>query len=120
MNLVEIYDTTLRDGAQAEGVSFSIEDKLRITQKLDSLGIHYIEGGFAGANPKDSEFFKRARKLNLKNAKLAAFGSTKRAKTQASKDKNLRHLLEAGTSGRNRGQKLGSPRHRRTARLAGV
>ena len=97
MNLVEIYDTTLRDGAQAEGVSFSIEDKLRITQKLDSLGIHYIEGGFAGANPKDSEFFKRARKLNLKNAKLAAFGSTKRAKTQAAKDMNLRHLLEAGT-----------------------
>lgn len=97
MSLVEIYDTTLRDGAQAEGVSFSIEDKLRITQELDSLGIHYIEGGFAGSNPRDAEFFMRVQELHLENAKLTAFGSTKRANTQADKDLNLRHLLEAGT-----------------------
>ena len=97
MSLVEIYDTTLRDGAQAEGVSFSIEDKLRITQELDRLGIHYIEGGYAGSNPRDAEFFMRVQELRLENAKLTAFGSTKRANTQVDKDLNLRYLLEAGT-----------------------
>jgi len=95
--VVEIYDTTLRDGAQAEGISFSIEDKLRIVQELDSLGIHYIEGGYAGSNPKDEKFFERARELNLKNAKLAAFGSTRRAKRTAVEDRNMHYLLETGT-----------------------
>ena len=97
MASVEIYDTTLRDGAQAEGVSFSVEDKLRIVQELDKLGVHYIEGGYAGSNPKDEEFFERVRELHLENAKITAFGSTKRANRQAIEDRNLHHLLEAGT-----------------------
>ncbi|HGJ64854.1 TPA: citramalate synthase [bacterium] len=95
---VQIYDTTLRDGSQGEGVSFSVEDKLRIAQELDKLGIDYIEGGYAGANPKDEEFFKRAKELKLKKAKLAAFGSTKRIGNKASEDKNLNQLIQADTS----------------------
>ncbi len=95
--MAQIYDTTLRDGAQAEGISFSIEDKLRIVQELDSLGIHYIEGGYAGSSPKDEEFFERARELDLKNAKLTAFGSTRRAKRAAVEDRNMHYLLETGT-----------------------
>ena len=79
MARVEIYDTTLRDGAQAEGISFSVEDKLRIVQELDRLGVHYIEGGYPGSNPRDAEFFERARELHLGNTKLTAFGSTRRA-----------------------------------------
>ncbi|MEK7400243.1 MAG: citramalate synthase [Candidatus Poribacteria bacterium] len=97
MTEIQIYDTTLRDGAQAEGVSFSVEDKLRIVQELDKLGIHYIEGGYAGANPKDGEFFERVRELKLAKSKVSAFGSTKRAGKLASEDKNLHQLLEAGT-----------------------
>lgn len=97
MARMEIYDTTLRDGAQAEGISFSVEDKLRIVQELDSLGIHYIEGGYAGSNPKDEEFFERARGLHLKNAKLTAFGNTRRADRQAVEDRSMHYLLEAGT-----------------------
>lgn len=93
---VKLYDTTLRDGAQREGISFSVEDKLRITQKLDDFGIHYIEGGWPGSNPKDIEYFKKARQLKLKNAKLVAFGSTRRANTSADKDDNIRALVEAG------------------------
>ena len=94
---VEIYDTTLRDGAQAEGISFSVEDKLRIVQELDKLGVHYIEGGYAGSNPKDEEFFQRARKLHLQNAKVTAFGSTRRADRTALEDRNIHELLETGT-----------------------
>jgi 2-isopropylmalate synthase len=71
------FDTTLRDGTQGESVSFSVEDKLIIAQKLDELGIDYIEGGWPGSNPKDREFFARARMLNLQHAKLTAFGSTR-------------------------------------------
>lgn len=97
MKEIQIYDTTLRDGAQAEGISFSVEDKLRIVQELDKLGIHYIEGGYAGANPKDEEFFKRVRELKLTKSKVTAFGSTRRANKQASEDKNLQHLLSAET-----------------------
>src|SRR5438094_10078394 len=75
---VEIYDTTLRDGSQGEGVNFSVMDKLRIAEKLDAFGIHYIEGGWPGSNPKDIEFFAQARRRKFKRAKLAAFGATRR------------------------------------------
>src|SRR5258708_33471415 len=91
------FDTTLRDGTQGEAVSFSFEDKLAITQKLDELGIDYIEGGWPGSNPKDREFFARARDLQLKHAKLTAFGSTRFAKNPVDHDPNVRSLIEAGT-----------------------
>src|SRR5690606_33941283 len=78
-NAVKIYDTTLRDGTQGEGISFSVTDKLLIAQKLDQFGVDYIEGGFPGSNPRDISFFAEARKLKLTHAKLAAFGSTRRA-----------------------------------------
>ena len=71
--LVEIYDTTLRDGTQGEGVSFSVADKLRVAEKLDVFGVHYVEGGWPGSNPKDIEFFKQAAKRKWKNAQIAAF-----------------------------------------------
>jgi 2-isopropylmalate synthase len=93
---VQLYDTTLRDGAQREVISFSVVDKLRIAQKLDELGIHFIEGGWPGSNPKDAEFFKRARGLALANAKLVAFGSTRHPKAKAKTDANLLALLNAG------------------------
>ena len=98
MRVVEIYDTTLRDGAQAEDISFLVEDKLRITEKLDELGVSYIEGGWPGANPKDIEYFKEVKKLTLKNAVVTAFGSTRKASNSASKDPNLQALVKAGTS----------------------
>jgi 2-isopropylmalate synthase len=98
MKKIEIYDTTLRDGAQSEDVSFSVEDKLRITGKLDELGLHYIEGGYPGSNPRDLEFFRKAAKLKLANAKLVSFGSTHRPKKKASKDETLKALLDANTS----------------------
>ena len=91
------FDTTLRDGTQGEAVSFSVDDKLVIAQKLDELGIDYIEGGWPGSNPKDKEFFSRARELNLKHAKLTAFGSTRFAKNPVEEDRNVRALVEAGT-----------------------
>jgi len=94
---IELYDTTLRDGAQTEGISFTVQDKLKICEKLDELGIDFIEGGWPGANPKDLEFFKKAKRLGLKNSKLVAFGSTQHAKTKAAKDKVLRALLAAET-----------------------
>ncbi len=98
MRQVEVYDTTLRDGCQAERVTFSLEDKLRIAERLDDLGIHYIEGGWPNpTNPKDVEFFQRARKLNLKTAKISAFGSTRRGGGKAAEDEMLRALLEAET-----------------------
>ena len=75
---IELYDTTLRDGAQQEGISLSAEDKIRITLKLDDLGVHYIEGGWPGSNPKDVEYFQKVKSLSLSNAKIAAFGSTRR------------------------------------------
>ncbi len=98
MSRVVIYDTTLRDGAQHEGISLSLEDKFKIARKLDELGLHYIEGGWPGANPKDSEFFRRARsELRLRHAKLAAFGSTRRAGVAAENDPILNELVLAGT-----------------------
>lgn len=98
MPIVQLYDTTLRDGAQQEGISFSVEDKLKIAQKLDELGIDFIEGGWPGSNPKDTEFFSRARDLTLAHSSLVAFGSTRRPNGSVEKDINLQALLEAGTS----------------------
>jgi len=97
MTKVKLYDTTLRDGAQAEGISFSLEDKVRIAQKLDELGIHYIEGGWPGSNPKDIKFFQRMKRVRLENTKLTAFGSTRRAKYPVEKDPNIKALLESET-----------------------
>ena len=91
---IEIYDSTLRDGTQQEGISLSVEDKLAITQKLDEIGVHYIEGGFAGANPKDDEYFKKVQKLQLKNAKIAAFGNTRRANNNPESDPTLKALID--------------------------
>ncbi len=96
---VEIFDTTLRDGSQREGLSLTVEDKLRIAEQLDHLGVSFIEGGWPGANPKDDEFFARAvgGELDLRTAELVAFGSTRRAKGHAETDPTLAHLLAAGT-----------------------
>jgi 2-isopropylmalate synthase len=94
---VEIYDTTLRDGSQGEGINFSVMDKLRIAEKLDAFGIQYIEGGWPGSNPKDMEFFMRARRRRFKNARLAAFGMTRRKGLRVEKDELMRQLLEAET-----------------------
>ena len=97
MSEIQIYDTVLRDGAQREGISFSVVDKLHIAQKLDELGVHYIEGGWPGSNPKDVEFFNKARNLSLSNSTLVAFGSTRRPGTKTETDANLQALIEAGT-----------------------
>jgi len=94
---IKLYDTTLRDGMQAEGISFSLEDKLAIAQRIDQLGIDYIEGGYAGSNPKEDEFFQRVRELKLRNSKIAAFGSTRRAHTRTSQDPSLKAILACKT-----------------------
>jgi 2-isopropylmalate synthase len=94
---VDIFDSTLRDGAQAEGISFSVEDKLKIVRTLDDLGVDYIEAGNPGSNPKDIEFFERMRNVKLKNARLAAFGSTRRRDITVEEDNNVQSLLSAGT-----------------------
>jgi 2-isopropylmalate synthase len=94
---IEIYDTTLRDGCQAEDIAFTVEDKLRIAERLDDFGVRYIEGGWPGSNPRDEAFFEAARRLSLKQARLSAFGSTRRVGVKASEDSNLRKLLHAGT-----------------------
>ena len=86
---VEIYDTTLRDGSQGEGINFSVADKLRIAERLDIFGIHYIEGGWPGSNPKDIEFFSEAKRRKFKNAKLTAFGSTRRKGVRIEDDERL-------------------------------
>lgn len=93
---VLIYDTTLRDGAQGEGISFSLDDKIKIAKKLDYLGVSYIEGGWPGSNPKDLEFFKQVQLLELKNARVAAFGSTRKPGITVNKDSNIKALLESG------------------------
>ena len=95
--VIDIYDTTLRDGSQCEDVSFSVEDKIRITLKLDEFGIQYIEGGWPGANPKDTDFFKTARKLRLDNAQVVAFGSTHRPGRKVDEDPGVRAIVEAST-----------------------
>lgn len=95
---VKLFDTTLRDGTQGEGVSIGVDDKLKVAEVLDRLGIHYIEGGWPGSNPKDELFFKRgAKELKLKNAKLVAFSSTRRKSKTAASDENIKRLLGAGT-----------------------
>ena len=101
MRHVDLYDTTLRDGAQQEGISFTVSDKLQITQKLDELGIKYIEGGWPGSNPKDTDFFKKARSLKLKHATLVAFGSTRRVDVKVTEDAGLLALIESGAKAAN-------------------
>jgi 2-isopropylmalate synthase len=95
--MVRIYDTTLRDGTQGEGVAFSMEDKVRLAQRLDQLGVHYIEGGWPGSNPKDMRFFRRILDVPLKHARIAAFGATRRPGVRAEADANLQALVEAHT-----------------------
>jgi 2-isopropylmalate synthase len=95
---LEIYDTTLRDGTQGYGVNLSLVDKLALTEKLDELGVAYIEGGWPGSNPKDRAYFEEARKIDLKHAKISAFGSTRRSSLAASEDPNLQALVQSGAS----------------------
>jgi 2-isopropylmalate synthase len=95
--LVTIYDTTLRDGTQGEGISFSSPDKVRIADRLDAFGVHYIEGGWPGSNPKDMEFFTAVKGRKFKHAKVAAFGSTRRANTTCAEDGQIQMLVQAGT-----------------------
>jgi 2-isopropylmalate synthase len=97
MSEILLYDTTLRDGTQGEGISLSCNDKLKIAQKLDEFGVHYIEGGWPGSNPKDAEFFARQGELNLKRARIAAFGSTRYKGTTCDTDANIQALVEANT-----------------------
>src|SRR6476660_850009 len=94
---IEIYDTTLRDGTQGEGVAFSVADKLRIAERLDAFGVHYIEGGWPGSNPKDIEFFENAKRRTFHLAPLAACGSTRRKDIRADADDQVRLLLDAAT-----------------------
>ena len=94
---VEIYDTTLRDGSQGEGINLSVMDKLRITERLDAFGVHFIEGGWPGSNPKDIEYFAAAKGRRLKHARLAAFGSTRRKGVAVENDDQVRLLIEAET-----------------------
>lgn len=96
--IVQLYDTTLRDGSQREGISFSLDDKLKIARRLDQLGVAYIEGGWPGSNPKDMAFFELASELQLENAVVTAFGSTRRAKTAVEEDANIRALIAANTA----------------------
>jgi 2-isopropylmalate synthase len=95
---IQIFDTTLRDGSQAEGVALSVADKVKVARKLDELGVHYIEGGWPGSNPKDNEFFEQMKAIKLKRAKLVAFGSTRRVDVAASSDKSFQNILASGVS----------------------
>jgi 2-isopropylmalate synthase len=97
MQEVILYDTTLRDGCQAEDISFTVEDKVRIARKLDELGVHYIEGGWPGSNPKDIKFFREIRGISLKHARVVSFGSTARAGTLPEEDRNLKSLINSKT-----------------------
>ena len=98
MTRIFIYDTTLRDGSQGEGVNFSLQDKLLITSKLDELGFDYIEGGYPLSNPKDAAYFCAVRDLGLKHAKVAAFGMTRRRDVAAEDDQGMKALISARTS----------------------
>lgn len=98
METIRLYDTTLRDGSQSEDITFTVEDKIRIAHKLDELGMHYIEGGWPGSNPRDIEFFKRAGRVSFQQAKIAAFGSTRYPEKKVEDDPNIQHLLKAETA----------------------
>ena len=93
MKKIDILDSTLRDGSQGEGISYSVQDKINIVKALDELGVAFIEAGNPGSNPKDMEFFQEAKKLSLKNSKIVAFGSTRRKDLKCSEDANLQSLL---------------------------
>ena len=94
MSRVFVYDTTLRDGSQGEGVNFSLQDKLLITKKLDELGVDFVEGGYPLSNPKDFEYFREVRTLPLKHAKVVAFGMTRRKNTEAANDTGIKALFK--------------------------
>jgi 2-isopropylmalate synthase len=95
---ISVYDTTLRDGSQGEGVNFSLVDKLNVTRRLDELGVDFIEGGYPLSNPKDFEYFQEVKKLSLRHARVAAFGMTRRKNARAEEDVCIKALLEAGTT----------------------
>ena len=94
---IEIFDSTLRDGAQGQGISFSLEDKLKIVKALDEIGVDYIEAGNPGSNPKDMEFFNVVKNIKLKNSKLVAFGSTRKPNIKIEDDINIKSLIKAET-----------------------
>ncbi|MBQ7620476.1 MAG: citramalate synthase, partial [Treponema sp.] len=94
---IQILDSTLRDGAQGEGISYSVQDKIHVCQALDELGVDFIEAGNPGSNPKDMEFFQEMKKIPLSHSKLCAFGSTRRKDIKPSEDANLQSLVSAGT-----------------------
>src|SRR5215470_1835788 len=96
MRRIQIYDTTLRDGSQGEGVSFSLHDKLLVAQKLDSLGFDYIEGGYPLSNDKDAQYFQRVGGLNLSHARVCAFGMTRRKGISADQDPGMKALVDSG------------------------
>jgi len=98
MKKITIFDSTLRDGAQGQGISFTVEDKLKIVERLDRLGVKYIEAGNPGSNPKDLEFFERIKRIKFKNAKIIAFGSTRRVNCSVGEDANVKSILKADTS----------------------
>ena len=97
MRSVKIYDTTLRDGSQAEGISFTVEDKIRIAHKLDDLGVHYVEGGWPGSNPRDIDFFEKANRAQFSNTRISAFGSTRYPEKKVERDIVLQALLKTET-----------------------
>ena len=94
MDPIRLYDTTLRDGTQGENITFSADEKLNIAMRLDDIGMHYIEGGWPGSNPRDVAFFNLTKRVSFKNARLASFGSTRKPGTTADQDENLKALLE--------------------------
>ena len=96
MSRIQLYDTTLRDGSQGEGVNFSLQDKLAITRRLDELGFDYIEGGYPLSNPKDEEYFQRVSELPLRHAKICAFGMTRRKGVTAAEDIGMQALIRSG------------------------
>ena len=120
MRRIQVYDTTLRDGAQGEGVSFSLEDKLLLTRRLDSLGFDYVEGGYPASNPKDSEYFQRIAQERLSRARVCAFGMTRRKGAAVQEDEGLASLLGRVYADRHgRRQGIGLSRHRGPARDPG-